>query len=285
MQVHVCGTRGSSPACGIDFVRYGGHSSCVAFAHDGQRPSLVVDGGTGLRLLDKAFADTPFVGSILLSHLHWDHVHGLPFFRAAARSDSRAAVHMPTGGHDAVQLMSRSMSPPHFPVGPEDLGPGWNYHSLDVGAQSFEGFDVLVREIPHKGGLTYGFRISDESATVAYLSDHAPFLLGSGPDGHGALHEAALELAAGADLLIHDAQYLASEFPGVAYLGHSSIEYAIALAAAAEVRKLLLFHHAPDRTDDAIDAIVGRFASAPIPVEAAAEDTVLSLVRGVGVVA
>jgi ribonuclease BN (tRNA processing enzyme) len=170
-------------------------------------------------------------------------------------------------------------------VGPEDLGPGWSYHSLTAGPQQFEGFDVLVREIPHKGGLTYGFRVSDASATVAYLSDHAPFLLGPGPDGHGALHEAALELASGADLLIHDAQYLASEFPEVAYLGHSAIEYAMALAAAADARKLLLFHHAPDRTDDAIDAIVGRFAGGALAVEAAAEGMVLSLSRGMEVVA
>lgn len=277
MQVHVCGTRGSSPACGIDYVRYGGHSSCIGLAHDGQLPSLVLDGGTGLRVLDRAFGEEPFRGSLLLSHLHWDHVHGLPFFKAGARGGARTDVLMPTRGEDPLTLMARSMSPPHFPVGPQDLGPGWTYQSLTAGAYTLEGFDVLVREIPHKGGLTYGFRVGDSSASIAYLSDHAPFVLGPGPDGNGERHAAALELAAGVDLLIHDAQYLAAEFPAVAYLGHSAIEYAIALGEEAGAGAVLLFHHAPERTDPAIDGIVARFAGAPIPVSAAAEGTVLSL--------
>jgi phosphoribosyl 1,2-cyclic phosphodiesterase len=173
--------------------------------------------------------------------------------------------------------MSRSMSPPHFPVGPTELGDGWTYHPLLPGPSSLEGFDVLVREIPHKGGITYGFRVEDGTASMAYLSDHAPFMLGPGPDGNGARHDAALELAAGVDLLIHDAQYLADEFPGVAYLGHASIEYAIGLAEEAGARGLLLFHHAPERTDDAVDAIVRRFGGGALPVSAAAEGTVLSL--------
>jgi phosphoribosyl 1,2-cyclic phosphodiesterase len=285
MQVHVCGTRGSSPACGIEFVRYGGHSSCIGLAHDGQLPSLVLDGGTGLRVLDRAFGDEPFRGSLLLSHLHWDHMHGLPFFKSGARPGARTDVLLPAAGEDPVALLARSMSPPHFPVTPQELGPGWAYQALPVGAFSAEGFDVLVREIPHKGGLTYGFRVGDDSATIAYLSDHAPFLLGAGPDGNGARHAAALELADGVDLLIHDAQYLASEFPDVAYLGHSAIEYAVALGKEAGARAVLLFHHAPERTDDAIDAIVAQFAGAALPVAAAAEGMVLSLTRHVEVVA
>ena len=279
MRVHVCGTRGSSPACGSEFLRYGGHSSCVALAHDGEPPSLILDGGTGLRVLDRVFVDEPFVGSLLLGHLHWDHVHGLPFFKAGARSGARTDVWMPAGDEDPVALMSRSMSPPHFPVGPLELGGGWSYSALRAGAFSVEGFDVLVREIPHKGGLTYGFRVSDETASVAYLSDHAPFVLGPGPDGLGERHEAALDLARDVDLLIHDAQYLASEFPAVAYLGHASIEYAGGLAREARARELMLFHHAPERSDDELDAIVAKFSASDMPLTAAAEGTVVTLPR------
>ena len=81
MRLHLCGTRGSTPAPGADYVRYGGHTSCVAVAHDGEIPTLILDAGTGLREVTPLLAGRPFGGVILLSHLHWDHVHGLPFFR------------------------------------------------------------------------------------------------------------------------------------------------------------------------------------------------------------
>src|SRR5206468_12907989 len=114
--------------------------------------------------------------------------------------------------------------------GPQQLGAGWSFHALANGAFEAEGFTVTALEIPHKGGLTFGFRVTDGTATIAYLSDHAPMNLGAGPHGLGALHEAALGLADEADLLIHDAQFEASQFPGVEYLGHASVEYAVSLA-------------------------------------------------------
>jgi ribonuclease BN (tRNA processing enzyme) len=119
--------------------------------------------------------------------------------------------------------------------------------------------------------------VEDAGSSFAYLSDHAPLNLGPGPDGQGQLHEAALALADGVDLLIHDAQFLAREFPGVAFLGHASVEYACALAEAAAVRTLVLFHHSPARTDEEITAIVDQITPSKTDVVAAEEGMVIEL--------
>lgn len=257
MDVHFCGVRGSTPAPGLPFVRYGGHTSSVAIAHDGQRPTLILDGGTGLRAVTALLGGEPYSGTILLGHLHWDHVHGLPFFKGGGQAGSRVDVMLPAPDGDPVEVLSRGMSPPHFPIGPQLLGPGWTFNRLRDGATlEREGFSVLVREIPHKGGQTFGFRVSDGQSTLAYLSDHAPLNLGPGPDGQGELHDAALELAADADVLIHDAQFVASEFPAVTYLGHASVEYATSLArsrcpAPCAVPPLAGAHGCRDRSDRA----------------------------------
>ena len=188
----------------------------------------------------------------------------------------RGSTPAPDG--DPVEVLSRGMSPPHFPIGPQLLGPGWTFQRLhDRAVLSVEGFSVLVREIPHKGGQTFGFRVTDGRSTLAYLSDHAPLNLGPGPEGQGELHDAALELAQDVDVLIHDAQFVASEFPAVTYLGHASVEYAISLARRAGARRLALFHHSPERTDSEIDQIVQDRRPADLTVFAAAEGSVVQL--------
>ena len=277
MDVHFCGVRGSTPAPGLPFVRYGGHTSSVAIAHDGERPTLVLDGGTGLRAVTPLLQGMPYDGSILLGHLHWDHVHGLPFFKGGGATGARVDVLLPAPDGDPVETLARGMSPPHFPIGPVLLGAGWSFGALREGAFHAEGFSVLAREIPHKGGQTFGFRVSDGQTSLAYMSDHAPLCLGPGPDGQGELHGAVLELAAGVDLLIHDAQFVASEFPGVAYLGHASVEYALGLARAAGARSLALFHHSPERTDVEIDQIVRERLPVDLNMFAAAEGVVVPL--------
>ena len=275
MRVTICGARGSTPASGPDFVRHGSHTSCVALAHDGERPRLVLDSGTGIRRITALLGEHSFDGSILLGHLHWDHTQGLPFFAAADRADARTDLYMPAQG-DAEEVLRRVMSPPHFPITPADLRGTWRFLGLEPGEPvEMEGFTVLAREIPHKGGRTFGFRVSDGGATVAYLSDHCPTALGPGPDGLGEYHEAALALAHDVDLLVHDAQYLDEELAARASFGHASAGYAVALGERAGARRVLLFHHDPPRTDDDIDALVASFAGATVPVEAAAEGMVV----------
>jgi ribonuclease BN (tRNA processing enzyme) len=276
VRVYLLGVRGSTPSPGFDFSRYGGHTSCVAVSRDGKPARLVVDAGTGLQRLTRLLSGEPFRGTILLSHLHWDHTHGLPFTPAVDRPEAEVSVLMPAQG-DPVELMSRMLSPPHFPITPDQLRGRWTWNNLNPGTHVLEGFEVLAREIPHKGGRMFGYRISDGAATIAYLSDHSPVARGPGPDGLGEYHEAAVELGRGADVLIHDAQHTAEEFPAVAGFGHAAIEYAVGLARICEVGRLLLFHHSPTRTDDELDAIVASHHGGPLDVCAAAEETVLDL--------
>jgi len=276
MRVLFCGVRGSTPAPGIEFVRYGGNTSCVALAHDGRPPSLVLDAGTGLQVLSRHLGDQPFRGTILLGHLHWDHTHGLPFFSAGDRPGSEVAVVMPAQG-DPEQVLERAFSPPHFPITPSQFRGRWTFASLDPGRHQLEGFEVLAAEIPHKGGRTFGYRISDGSATVAYLSDHSPVAAGDGPAGLGAYHPAAMELIRGVDLVVHDSQYTAEEFPARRHFGHATVEYALGLAAEAKATRLALFHHDPARTDDAIDALVETHSGGPVEVIAAAEGLTIDL--------
>jgi phosphoribosyl 1,2-cyclic phosphodiesterase len=276
VRVFVCGVRGSTPAPGREFVRYGGHTSCIAIARGPGAPTLVLDAGTGLQRLSSVLDGRAFNGTILLSHLHWDHTHGLPFFTAGDRQEAVVTLLMPAQG-DPVNVLARAMSPPHFPIKPTDLKGRWRFLGIQPGERAVEGFVVVAREIPHKGGLTYGYRVTDGTTTLAYLSDHSPIAFGSGTGGFGAYHTAALELARGADLLIHDAQHTAAEFPQKSSLGHSAVDYAIGLAGAAGAKRVLLFHHDPPRTDDELDAIVAAHRNAPVPVEAAMEGSVIDL--------
>lgn len=277
MHLLLCGVRGSTPAPGPDFVRYGGNTSCVAISKGGERASLILDAGTGLQKLTKSLGDRAFQGTILLGHLHWDHTHGIPFFGAGDRPDARVNLLMPAQGEEPGELMDRIMAPPHFPITTEELRGEWWVGSLEPGKHDIEGFEVLALEIPHKGGRTFGFRISDGRSTIAYLSDHSPINFGPGPDGFGEYHEAARTLAEDVDLLIHDAQYTGDEFADRSTFGHSTVEYAIGLAEAAMAKGLLLFHHDPSRTDDQIDAILMQHQARCPWLDAAGEGSAIEL--------
>lgn len=277
MRLHLCGVRGSTPAPGPDFVRYGGHTSCVAVSRDDGAPTLVLDAGTGLRRVTDLLEGQPYRGALVLGHLHWDHTQGIPFFVGGDQEGSRVDVHLPEQG-DETEVLERFMSPPHFPIGVDGLRGEWAVHGLSEGERDIEGFTVLALDIPHKGGRMMGFRVSaPDGASFAYLSDHSPLTVGPGPEGLGEYHENAVRLAEGVDLLIHDAQHTAAELPARAHFGHSAMEYAVGLAWKADARSVALFHHDPNRTDDQLDEIARRFADAPVPVTVAAEGAVIDL--------
>jgi phosphoribosyl 1,2-cyclic phosphodiesterase len=277
--VHVLGVRGSTPAPGHAFARHGGNTSCLAVALDGEAPSLVLDAGTGLRGLGAVLGEAPFRGALLLGHLHWDHTQGLPFSRAIDHDGAEVRLCLPDqeDGDLAVDVLRRAMSPPHFPIGPEGLRGHWTFEGLAPGFHHLAGFEVLALEIPHKGGRTFGYRVSDGRSAVAYLSDHGPAALGPGPEGWGPYHDSAMALASGVDLLVHDAQHTAEELPAVVAFGHSAMDYPVRLGEQAGAKHVLLFHHDPNRTDDDLDACVARFSGTSVPVSAAAEGSVIDL--------
>jgi ribonuclease BN (tRNA processing enzyme) len=173
------------------------------------------------------------------------------------------------------------MSPPHFPIAPSQLRGQWTFSSLDEGSHDIEGFTVLAREIPHKGGRTFGFRICDpqQGTAIAYLSDHGPLACGDGESGIGALHPAAMELARDVDVLLHDAQYTCEELAPRRSYGHSAADYGALLARAAGARRVLLFHHDPARTDDEVARIAEsvRNRNPGVEVGIATERTVITL--------
>jgi ribonuclease BN (tRNA processing enzyme) len=252
------GVRGSTAAPGPDFVRYGGHTSCVAVVPDGATdPTLVLDAGTGLRDLTERLSTPAFQGSILLSHLHWDHVQGLPFFLAGDRHTSVVDLYLPAQlGETGRELLTRTMSPPSFPIEPGGLNGAWSFSAMLPGKHEIGGFTVTAADLAHKGGRTFGYRISDNSGSIAYLPDHGP-VLGCSDEARGVIDRV--------DVLIHDAQFLESERATADTFGHSTVDEAIRLATEAKVRLLVLFHHSPTRTDDQLDELADSF-DAPMPV-------------------
>src|ERR1700722_10943927 len=163
------------------------------------------------------------------------------------------------------------MLPPFFPIAPSALRGDWQFGFVSGETFAAEGFSVLAVDVPHKGGHTVGFRISDGRSSVAYVPDHCPTALGPGPDGLGEYHESALQLAQDVDLLIHDAHLRAEEVEAEGSFGHAAAEYAVGLGTVAGARQVALFHHRPERTDAEVERTVCRFAEGPVPVIGAAE--------------
>jgi phosphoribosyl 1,2-cyclic phosphodiesterase len=257
------GVRGSTPAPGLPFVGYGGHTSAVAVLGDGETvPRLVLDAGTGLRDLPEHLDGMPFRGVIVLTHLHWDHVQGLPFCPAVDRPDAVVDLHVPgawgtgSGEADAAGLLARAMSPPHFPIGPAGLQGRWRFLPARPGdLATATGASVAVRPVAHKGGVTLGVRVELDGVSAAYLPDHA--LTGERVDA------GTLELVAGVDVLLHDGQFTAGERRTAADYGHATVEATLRLADRACVGRLVLTHHAPGRTDEQLDALAARHRATP----------------------
>jgi hypothetical protein len=170
------------------------------------------------------------------------------------------------------------MSPPFFPIAIEELRGDWTLATYDEGRFDAEGFEILAREIPHKGGRTMGIRVSDGTTSMAYLPDHSPHSLGPGPDGFGEYHEAAVELVRGVDVLVHGAQYTSAELPARFEFGHAAANYCVGLAEAHDVGRVVMFHHDPWRTDAQVATLRDEVAAgASVPVEVGVEGSVIEV--------
>lgn len=275
LNVAFYGVRGSTPVAGPDVLRYGGNTSCVVVGGDTTEP-IVLDLGTGLRRYGVAYGPTtPFAGTALVSHLHWDHVQGLPFFAPVLQPGARLQVFgpPPTEHHDLRAAFDTFMQPPFFPVTIEQLAGHITVDHCPHDRFRVSGAQVLAREVPHTG-RTYGFRITAGGVTVAYLPDHQ-----QPSDGSMAVADSVLELVEGADLLVHDAQYLPEEFARKSNWGHCTMDYALNVARQGGVKRLALFHHDPLRNDDDLDrhAACARLAGARMGIDVFAASEGLQL--------
>jgi phosphoribosyl 1,2-cyclic phosphodiesterase len=254
VRVTLWGTRGSLASAGPDTIRYGGNTVCVE-VRGSSGACLILDAGTGIRRLGAALEPTIKRVDVLLTHLHMDHIQGFGFFAPLFRPD--LDLHLwgpPSTTQDLRGRLSRYLSPPLFPVHLRDLRHGLTIHDVPLGLFEIEGLELQAALVCHPGP-TVGYRITDRNKALAYLPDHEP-ALGARTFPQEPEWTSGFALAAGADLLIHDAQYTAAEYPAHVGWGHSSIPQALAFAAAAGVRRLVPCHHDPSHTDDMLDVLL-----------------------------
>ncbi len=210
------------------------------------------DIGTGLRFWGETLpTDGSFTGSALVTHLHWDHVQGLPFFVPIDRPGARLDVFAPMQEEGPLdEVFGDLMRPPYFPVRASELRGDIRFHGMTDGDMAIGNAKVKVRPVPHPGP-TVGYRIEWDGTVVTYISDHQ-----EPADGSKRVPDHVLELADGADLLIHDAQYTPGEFEQKKHWGHCTVDFALTVAKEAGARMLALFHHDPSRCDDAVDKLL-----------------------------
>lgn len=269
MRIRFWGTRGSIAAPGPGTNRFGGNTTCIELTtRDGRL--LIFDVGTGARLLgDELVArGLPSIrGNILLTHTHWDHIQGFPFFAPLFHAENEFAVYGPEGGGRSLrQVLAGQMEFRYFPVELHQLPAAISYHELAEGPHEIEGVRVIAQFLHHPA-VTLGYRVEADGASVLFITDHEPFAetlwRSDAEPGHldSILHEGDRRHArfmANADLVVHDAQYTPEEYRSKKTWGHSTYEYAVELAAAAGVRNLALTHHDPAHDDAAIAEIERR---------------------------
>jgi phosphoribosyl 1,2-cyclic phosphodiesterase len=261
LQVKFWGVRGSCASAGHDTAEVGGNTSCVEVRAGHTR--VVLDAGTGLRALGATLA-APVEVHLLLSHFHWDHIQGFPFFTPAYVPGNRVDIYGPerAAGRDVRAALEAQMRAPHFPVGLEAMRAELGFYPLPAGAQLRMGtIEVTTAAANHPGGCL-AYRLEAEGRSVVYATDteHAD-----------EVDCGLVELARGCDVLIYDAQYTADEYRGKRGWGHSTPDEGVKLALAANVGQLVLFHHDPSHGDEAISKME-QSARAAFPTTSAARE-------------
>ncbi len=274
MEIRFWGVRGSVASPGPETARVGGNTSCVSVQCGEQ--TVILDAGTGLRALGQSLLTsrppgTPVQATLLLSHVHWDHIQGLPFFSPLYIPGTSLLIAGTMPAERSVSLattLETQMSAPHFPVRLADVGATLGMKNLPSGSATRLGdVTVTTAELDHPGGVT-AYRLDYQGRSVVYATDVE----------HGAALDSRLvKLARGADVLIYDAQYTPEEYPHKRGWGHSTFAVGTEIARAAGVSELLLFHHDPTRGDDAVEAIEARARQLFSATRAAREGMIIDL--------
>jgi phosphoribosyl 1,2-cyclic phosphodiesterase len=249
------GVRGSCPCSGDRYRRYGGNTSCLLVEVEGDEP-LILDLGTGLRALgDDLLTEVralgaPLHATALLTHLHFDHILGLPFFGPLQDPGARLTLHGPAQPDGSLKdALHAAVQPPVFPIHMDEFR--GEMIMIDTQDEDFSigSAKVMARAIPHLG-TTLGYRIEAEGRSLAYLPDH------QAPLDRRTISDAVLELCHDVDLLLHDGQYTESEYLTKANWGHSTAAFAVHVAAESRAKKLVLTHHDPAHDDRLLDRIL-----------------------------
>lgn len=253
MKVTLWGTRGSLASPGPDTARYGGNTSCVEVrGNDGTL--LILDAGTGLRQLGLSLPRSLRRVNLLLTHLHMDHIQGLGFFGALRNPEIEVHIWGPASTKlDLRSRLTRYLSPPLFPVHLRDL-PNTILHEVPRGDFDIGEFHISTALVCHPDP-TVGYRIESPNAIITYLPDHEP-ALGAKKFPISPDWTSGYELAAGSDILIHDAQFTEDEYKTRVGWGHSSLSHAFEFAELAGVKSFVPFHHDPSHTDDVLDDLI-----------------------------
>jgi phosphoribosyl 1,2-cyclic phosphodiesterase len=251
-KVHFWGVRGSIACPGTATVRYGGNTPCVEMLVGGYR--LIFDAGTGIHVLGQSLlGHLPVSGHLFFSHSHWDHIQGFPFFSPAFMQGNEFDIYGGVIPHGVTieHRLHDQMTQPNFPVPLQVMGANLRFHNLDYGDTVKLG-DVTVATgaLNHPGGAM-GYRVSWQDYTVAYITDTEHF--------RDKLDRNVLALADRADVLIYDATYTDEEYdrPQTSKVGwgHSTWQEGVKIAKAANVKKLVIFHHDPSHDDEFMDTI------------------------------
>jgi phosphoribosyl 1,2-cyclic phosphodiesterase len=280
------GTRGSIPTPGPDTARYGGNTACISL--DGRPGRLVIlDAGSGLRPLGHELMQRrngPLTADILLSHTHWDHIQGLPFFKPLSSTGTAVCIYgAAQEGVPLKEILGRQMDPMVFPVPLNALAAALTVVEIEEGDFEIDDFRICAFRLRHPG-TTLGYRLAPVAGgrEVAYVTDNE---LGSGGSYEVPKdwHERMVGFVRGVDTIIHDAMYSDQIIQARAGWGHSTPRQAVDLARQAECRRLILFHHEPEHNDDALDRLLAdtrAYAARVAPrleVQAAAEGMQFSL--------
>jgi len=285
MQVRYWGTRGSIATPGPSTLRYGGNTSCVEIRSD-SGALILLDCGTGAHALGQSLHGQPCSGHILISHTHWDHIQGLPFFAPLFVPGNVWHIYGPRGiGQSMREVLAKQMEYDYFPVALNAFAAEIHYHDVVEGGFSIDDVWIETQYLNHPA-LTVGYRIEADGATAVYASDHEP---NNADAGRGCCEDFEggdvdhVDFLRDADLVIHDAQYTADEYPAKVGWGHSTIEYVVDVAIAANVRHVALFHHDPARNDDAVEKLLAAAhqraedAGSDLRITAAAEGETIEL--------
>ncbi len=264
MRARIWGARGSVPVPRGEFSGYGGNTSCVQVLLDDEHHVVALDAGTGITALGEHLADDVVRVDVLMSHLHMDHILGLGFFAALYRPGLEVHLWGPSStALDVRARLTRYLSPPLFPVRLRDLPCRLHLHDTPLGRFDLPGLVVDAALVAHPGP-TVGYRLDDGVTTLAYLSDHEPALLADDFPGQPRW-TSGYGLAAGVDVLFHDAQYGDDQYQGHVGWGHSAIGHALSFAEMCRVGHLVAFHHDPANDDAALDRLYAGLGDVDLP--------------------